>query len=506
MIDSPSTTQAARSARIALTLAAALLITGHPATVGAGPLTSPDAQGTTLDEEMITGTVVWTARPQPGWVPYIGEVGDFAADNTGVYYGSTIVGSAFVEGPTFTFDREPFTWSIEGDTLVVLFDDFTEEFFVFLDPVTVVQTYGFDQAVGDFLQLAVDEGRWDPFAQQEEVSFVITEQRSRELPDPVAGTLVEREERAFYSIDELLTRLEWPGELPQGPVVSTAERLLVDADQVRPRPALVPRPGQSIALPLVLSPQDPRVPQMVTGFGQDLHTLQADGTTSPGLLSGVAYNWRPTANRGLRLSAPGVNYLYKPLASVGDTEFWLVTIVRNGEPLVRQAQWAARVGQGGASLANDLPQELPTYWQAGLTLSDADQWLEDGRIEFASIFGYPFRGDGISTRVFTSPYPDCLGLNGDPCYFLDIDWFWSATGTRIVRTQDNGSFLRERQWEVLRYTPGGRAVVLEFAVADFSGTGLPEWFIFPRLNTLQLYSLDEWPDAWQDALDEGLEF
>ncbi|MEO0425670.1 MAG: putative Ig domain-containing protein [Pseudomonadota bacterium] len=460
-----------------------------------------EALSIAFTEDAVLGSTVWTAPLVPGWVPVSGGVFDLDADGTGSTYEALSLGGDFVTGDEpYVIDTVPFTWAIdEGGDLVVTYDDNSTSFFVFIDSVSVVESWGFDESVGEFLREAEEDGRYIP-SQQEVVSTVVA-QRSQILLRSTVQTLVRRFQTANYSLDTLLTELGWPGELPRADISSESD-LNIRSGNTGSLSAL-PGAGDSVLLPIVITAQHPRiVTPATTGYASDLFTLAASGQAT-GLLGQAAYTWSIDGDQ-LVLANDEDTYRYRVITAVDDLQLYMVDMERAGQPLVRQSLWGA-IGLGGAELfVDDLVQELPTYWQAGFALPDANNFDDMGRLDFTQIFGYAFREDGISTRIFSSGlYPDCVEDPNIACYTTDIDWAWTVDGSRIVRTQ-LGSFFRERDWEVVSYTPDGRAVMLEYALIDF-GDG-PDWFIFPRLNTQSLDRLDDYPDAWADALEEGFDF
>ena len=46
----------------------------------------PEGSASGFTSATLIGSTIWTQEPQPGWVPYVGDVLDFAADGTGVSY------------------------------------------------------------------------------------------------------------------------------------------------------------------------------------------------------------------------------------------------------------------------------------------------------------------------------------------------------------------------------------------------------------------------------------
>ncbi|MEO0972752.1 MAG: hypothetical protein AAFX85_06625, partial [Pseudomonadota bacterium] len=465
-----------------------------------------DALAIDFDAEALVGTIVRNAPVQPGWVTVGGEVFDLAADGTGSGYpivsnlSPDPIGAEFVAGEGFAFaPGSSFIWSVDdnGD-LLFTYPDRRISLLQNIDLDNVVEAFGFDEEVADFLRAAQADGRWSPGP--EELGFRRVGERAQILLQGGQHMLVRIYHLSEYDLDALFTELQWPGELPVGVTSFASDRWLrkvESASAVAP-----PGSGDTLALPLVLSPRDPNVSQIVTGYGHDVFTLQAGGVTTAGLLGGDVYDWRVEDN-ALVFTSPGAEYRYRFLTTVGDLDYVLVDIQRGEDELVRVAEWAARAGDGRESFADQLAQALPTYWQTGINLSSSNARADDGRIEFSFVRGYVFREDGASASVSPGSYPQCIEDAGAACFFRNQDATWSAVGTRIVQTQQSGSVLRRREWEVLGYTPGGRAVVLEWVVDPGIGN---EWAGFPNLNTSQLSRLDAYPDAWEDALNEGFSF
>lgn len=130
-----------------------------------------------------------------------------------------------------------------------------------------------------------------------------------------------------------------------------------------------------------------------------------------------------------------------------------------------------RADESGAALGDDLVQELPLYWQAGLNMEGARSYRDDGLLDVRWVFGYTFAEDGTNAKIVGSPFgAACLGDDAVPCFTRDSSVFTTEiSGTRIVRA--NQTFPQTRTWEVLSYVPGGRTIVLEWEVDDFIWVG-----------------------------------
>ena len=88
----------------------------------------------------------------------------------------------------------------------------------------------------------------------------------------------------------------------------------------------------------------------------------------------------------------------------------------------------------------------------------------------------------------------CITKEGTPL------WDWSVDSNLITRSRDFAGTLRTRIWEVLSYTPGGRAIVLESAVWK-TGTSPARFVIPPRINTLEEFDLNLLPAELSNSPD-----
>ncbi len=459
------------------------------------------AQAGAVDWPVLNGTTIWTEQAQPGWVPGFGAVLDFEAGGTGVSY-ETLTPFAELGDPATI--PEPFTWTATGSTLEIVYDDFSSVSFPGVSyPYDVFSVaYGFDQAVVDFLNLAFENGQIvEPFFQVQLTSRTVSS--SRVLNDEqndrggVSSTVVTEN-----SIDELLTSLNWPGALPRGVVTTEAEQLVYLPGAITNGLPTPPAQGERWAVPHVYEPLDPRVTETAPpGWYVDLFTLEAAGQSSDGVLSQRGFTWSVSAD-GLVFESGNERYTHTPIETDGSNYFALTTYSVDGEVQLRGAGWIATDDGTGATLAPDLVQPIPEYWQAGINAWRAQVYRPNGQLMPSQVFGYSLADDATSFRLFAGT-DNCLNDEFDPCFVREdpvFAWTWSAAGDTIVRDLQIPDFQieRTRTWTVLRYLPGGRATVFERAIWKF-GDGPFTFVIRPRLNTLALTDLSSWPEEWANA-------
>jgi hypothetical protein len=452
---------------------------------------------------MPTGSTVWTSPTHPDWVPRLGSVIDFAETDTGVSFEKA---DNYVEGFFYSEDiasvPEPFSWQLEDSVLRMTYEDYSDtvyDFFVSYDEL--VTRYGFDQSVADFLTAVEDGGTYvGPQLPIRHDYGERTVTLVSSTPGAAGGPAVMhvRSHVAIeYSLDDLLTALGWTGPLPRAAGSAEYDSIVYAADGVVNALEHVPAAGETWAVPLVYAPVLDVHYAPVEGLYTEMLTLEADGTTSAGLMSGREYAWSAGAE-GLVLEAGNERYVYTPVQSSGALYLGLVTHYVDGAVALRHAGLMTRADDSGAALAADLVQELPLYWQAGLNASATHFYRDDGLLDVPWVFGYSFADDGTNARILGSPVAGCLVDDTEPCFTRDATvWSTTISGRTIVR--DNLSFSQTRTWEVLSYAPGGRAVVLEWQVEDFFETGEWELFIYPRLNTLEIMDLGAWAPELEDS-------
>ncbi len=228
-----------------------------------------------------------------------------------------------------------------------------------------------------------------------------------------------------------------------------------------------------------------------------MFTLGSSNATSQGVLSGLSFQWSADAE-GLTLESADERYQIKPIDNDGRMMFALITQWVDGEIKFRTAEWVARGDGLGDQLVADLPQTLPRYWQGGVGTYLAAHSDSDGELLSSSVFGYSFEENGMSDRVFSDPlqceeesFELYCGAIFDPD---DREWAWTHDGGTIVRESESSE--RLRTWEIVSYQPGGRAILLESETYRPNNQGEFEVLIYPRLNSIELRDLSEWPEEW----------
>lgn len=490
-------------------MAATAFVLASPVTLASGSSTaethSPEVRteqrlgDPAFDAATLTGTTIWTEVIQPGLIPpSLASVLDFDAGGTGTSY-EKILPYLPIEDPADI--PETFSWSIDAGALTIVFDDFTESSFPSLTfPYDSLRDiYGFDQDVVDFMIAAFQSG---DFLDGTQVEMVLTQIQRVVTIDSVGARRigVSSSNTSEYNIDALLTSLNWPGPLPRGDASFVSNKEIYLNSEITSVLVNPPAAGDTWAVPFLFRPLDPAVVEETDeGFFVDSLTLDALGATSTGQLSNKNFAWSTTAD-GLTLDSGTDQYTYVPIESDGSVLFALTTYLSEGDVQLRTAGWIARSDGTGSTLAADLVQPIPFYWQAGVNTSLAARYRDSGQLAPNWVFGYSFNNDNTSFRVF-GPFEDnCVLGDLEPCFVPEGDplWTWTASGDTIVRDRNSPSFDRSRTWKVLSYQPGGKATVLEWSTIEF--TAVPaDFLINPRVNTLEVFNLSSWPEEWADS-------
>jgi len=440
---------------------------------------------------MVTGTSLWQDTTQPGRLAGIVAGYTFAANGTGVSYENTL---GFRSGQAYGDISEGFTWSINSGLLDLSFNNFTstETVGIFGEYSDLVTVYGMPQSVADFFQNLWDNGSIGTELRLERTVL----NRSTRILNNQAGVLdVTSSTTRQYTMDEELTANGWPDPLPDGTLQtsSVAQTIHTDAALASASGQVVAA-GETWAVPFVFSPQDPTVTNQPAAYVVDALTFNGNGTTSVGRLSNESFSWSNSGNT-LVLSAGNEQHRIKTIASAGAQKLALAEYFINGQLSLVSGQLIAQADATGPELADDLVNVDPITWQAGLNIWQADRFQSNGVIKPEWVFGYQFPNATQAGRVtgFAAGDLNCSGVTigcitkeGTPL------WDFSAANDLITRSRDFGGTLRTRVWEVLSYTPGGRAVVLESAVWK-TGTAPARFVIPPRINTLEELDLNELP-------------
>jgi len=307
-----------------------------------------------------------------------------------------------------------------------------------------------------------------------------------------------------YSIDAMLLRNGWTEALPRSPATTTSiDWQFTSANTVAAIPGQVASAGETWALPYQYAPQAANVPDPIDGYHTDLVTLQADGTTTPGRLSNQNFNWE-NQDQSLVLTTANESYRYTTIEVLNGQRVALVEYSRDGERLFVESRLIARGDSTGSTLASDLVQGETEIWQAGIGRWGSEQFNDNGLIRYDRVFGYQFYNDATAIRALgrTPEFNQCEGETTG-CFRNisgQVPWDWSSAGNVITRTRLTETYDRTRTWEVLSYTPGGVAVILEYAIWEFDGDD-PEFVIPPRLNSLRLIDLQDWPEEFANSPD-----
>lgn len=442
--------------------------------------------------QSLVGTSLWSLPAQIGRLPGIVAGFVFNADGTGSSY-ENIVG--FRSGQAFTDISEDFSWTLQNDLLTLEFEDFSESVVerIIGDYSPLVTEFGMPQAVADFFQSRFDQGL---LGSELELERRIASRGVRlQAPVTAGSARADVVDNVRYSMDAELIRNGWTAELPVGALRSrSSENDVLFPQSLADAPGQIVSAGQSWALPFVFSPQDPLVDDQPAGYLVDLLNFQADATTTVGRLSGESFNWTNDGTT-LVLSSGQETHRIKTLRSLGAERLALAQYFINGELALVSGQYITQADPVEPGLVADLLDTNTRFWQAGLNIWPATTHGENGLVLPEFLFGYQFTTASVSTRIFGHGAGDlscsgtttgCIIVEGAPT------WDWSVADRLVSRIRDDGSTIRNRVWEILSYTPGGRAIVLESAVWQFS-TSPTRFVIPPRINTLELLELNDYP-------------
>lgn len=432
---------------------------------------------------MVTGNSLWQDTTKADRLAGIVAGFNFSGNGTGKSYENTL---GFRSGQAYGDISEGFSWAINDGLLDLTFDNFasTETIGIFADYADLVSVYGLPQEVADFFIQLWDDGQIGTELRLER--RIIS--RSNRILTNAAGVLeVVSTTVKQYTMDTELTENGWTGALPDGSLLAED-----NTQTVHTMAALNAAPGQVVvggdiwAVPFVFSPQDPTVTDQPAAYVVDALTFNANGTTSIGRLSNESFAWSNSGST-LVLSAGNEQHRIKTIASIGAQKLALAEYYIGGQLSLVSGQLIAQADNTGTALAADLANVDPISWQAGLNIWQADRHQSNGVVKPEWVFGYQFPNASMAGRVngYAAGDPNCSGTTTG-CFAKEGTPLWdlSAAGNMITRSRDFAGTLRTRVWEVLSYTAGGRAVVLESAVWK-TGTNPARFVIPPRINTLE---------------------
>ena len=448
---------------------------------------------------MLVGTTLWSKTAVSDRLAGVAAGQVFNANGSGVNYENTL---GFRSGQAYADISEAFSWSIAAGKLNVAFADFAmkEVAFVFGDYSPLVDVYGLPQSVADFFQNLWDNGQ---LGSQLEIEKKLLSRRSAIVSAlggkiQVISTTAQR-----YSMDVELLRHGWSGALPVGSEQSvSANEELTSASSIATAPGQTVVAGETWAVPFVFSPQDPLVQNQPAAYVVDALSFQIGGTTGVGRLSGESFAWFNDANT-LVFESGNERHRLTTLQTFGNERLALAEYYINNQLALVSGQLISRGDASGASLSSDLVDVDPITWQAGLNIWPASLYRPDGLLMTDSVFGYQFVDGSNAGRVNGHLANDggCPGASVG-CFTKEtgVLWAWSVADNLITRTRTDNGTMRARTWEVLSYTPGGRAVVVESAVWQ-TGSNPARFVIPPRINTLEAFDLADWSAALANSPD-----
>lgn len=443
--------------------------------------------------DMVIGSSLWQDQAKADRLAGIVAGHTFVANGTGFSYENTL---GFRSGQAYGDISESFTWSINSGLLDVSFSDFTntETVGIFADYADLVSVYGLPQSVADFFADLWDNGG---IGTELRLERRVVSRSARILTNQAGVLTIESTTTKQYTMDEELTASGWPGALPEGsPQSHTVTQTVYTPAALQAAPGQTVSAGDIWAVPFVFSPQDSTVTNQPAAYVVDALTFNANGTTSIGRLSNESFSWSNSGST-LVLNAGNEQHRIKTIASQGAQKLALAEYYVGGQLSLVSGQLIAKAdaGNNGDALVGDLVNVDPHTWQAGLNIWQADRHQANGVVKPEWVFGYQFPNLTKAGRVtgYAAGDPNCAGTTIG-CFAKEGTplWDWSASGNLITRSRDFGGTLRTRIWEVLSYTTGGRAVVLESAVWK-TGTNPARFVIPPRINTLEALDLGELP-------------
>ncbi len=454
-----------------------------------------------IEANDLQGTTLWSESVQPGQIVNSAAAQNFNSDGTGTTYENSL---AFVSAEILDGVEHQFTWSINsaGELQQDFIDYQTLDTNTFADTLSDL-LFRYDE-LNDAIFYLIERENQGTFVGPLEVELN-TLSRTTTASTRASGTYsITSLTTTNNSIDAMLLRNEWTEPLPRtAATTESRDWQILSAGNVASIPGQIANSGDTWALPYRYSPQTDNVQAPIDYYAVDIVTLQADGTTTPGRLSNQVFNWE-NQGQSLVLSAGDESYRYTTIDTLNGQRSALVEYTRDGELLLVESKLIARIDGTGSTLAADLVQGDTEIWQAGINTWWQERFREDGLIRADLVFGYQFNNDATAIRAlgetpeFSSCPSDTTGC------FLNITgpvlWSWTSTDNVITRRLVSPTLDRTRTWEVLSYTPGGVAVIFEYAIWTFDQRS-PEFVILPRLNSLRLIDLQDWQEEFANSPD-----
>ncbi len=473
-----------------------------------------------FDAATLPGTRVWSDEAAPGHLLRditAKSVVDLQDGGTGTWYRQRYEEAGFRTRKVRT-DALGLTWALAEQTLTLTFDSAdalavasTAEV-TLADRAQLTSQFGFAQEVVDFITQAIVDG--DPVPDPLLVRTTLLSRTAQAISTVDGEVQALVEEREENDLDQVLTDLAWPGDLPRGVQSREFTRVISppvsrDGDLADDVVSL-----QAWALPVRYDigadfGTDP-------GVAVDLFTLRQDGRTTAGPLSGLDFAWNLIDGDLVLTADSGERFIYQRLRRLFDVDFVLVTYEVNGQVALRFTDWLARQRGTGADLLADLLSAEPAYWGpvtaepnlSGARVDRSAAKRADGLVDPQRNSGYLFAAD-LTARLFEPGPATCLLDDSRGCFETAGNWTYtsSAENAQIVLAGDFAVFDRDLTWELLSYDGvAGVGAVLEFEFSAFDdgmGGETREVRVPPRVNRVDLATLDDYPAELQDARDVG---
>jgi hypothetical protein len=236
-------------------------------------------------------------------------------------------------------------------------------------------------------------------------------------------------------------------------------------------------------------------------FASDHVTFNTDNTAT-GAVFGHSYTWSVDVDGNLVVSLPalGADFVLTQYESFGTGVGMYTTMTHGGETYTSYDLTVTMAGSVDIGLIQDL------FVVNGFSLTDPQNYDEDGLFNYSNLFGYKLNSDGIANRITSANYNFETGDGMDT-------WTWTQDMNGVVSimsyqnsvgdyypicdadadTECNRS--RERRWLPLQQV-GNRIYVLEWEMMNEAVWTYPsqteDWRfrIHPRVNFYEVLELN----------------
>ena len=442
---------------------------------------------------LINKRIVQTQAVRAGWVAPKGRVMEFSENGTFILYSynNTLLNDI----PEIATG----TWSINGSRVDMAYaDTLTAEYFTYPIDHVLVEKYGaevasaFENTLDFFVELEVQlsesERALHVIAQTKntikvQIDTYLTE--SIAFPEPV----VEALDGAFGASYINVTSAGYDLTVNPSAQLATLSDADIQGDWV-------------LFMPPSFSPESfvdatGSTTDFVSFFPalNDKVTLNTDGTVLT-FFTGTVFNWSFDEGK-IILTNDHDRLEYTPYYQFNNE--WLTMIEHyQGEQLIDvYVDKIAQFDDTYSTFTDNLITELPMAYFSNFNSYRSSDW-QGGLLKPELLFGFQFNGDGTVIQGIRADQ-DLSVDDGENLFFTGntTDWNWSVSGREVVLNNINDSYnFYERYFDVLSVDPLGRVLILEYEIYDYFG--IRETRIPPRLNTLTLENLEQWPGAWED--------